>query len=81
MTKPFLKAASITLLLSACNLYNPYDGTLPTPETPPATDSGSPAPTPPPVVVKGDCSEDPTVTHCMALKLVTYRNGGLDPTL
>ena len=81
MKKQILKGASLTLLLSACNLYNPYDGTLPLPETPPSSDTGGTAPTPPPVIVSGDCSEDPTVTHCMALKLITYRNGGLDPTL
>lgn len=81
MKKPLLKAASITLLLSACNLYNPYDGTLPTIDNPPPTGDGGAAPTPPPVIVSGDCSEDPTVIHCMALKMITYRNGSLDPTL
>jgi hypothetical protein len=81
MKSQFLKGASIALLLSSCNLYNPYEGPLPAPDTPPTSDTTGPAPTPPPVIVSGDCSGDPTVKDCMALKLIAYRNGSIDPTL
>jgi hypothetical protein len=81
MKNQFLKGASIALLLASCNLYNPYEGTLPAPETPPTSDTTGPAPTPPPVMVSGNCAGDPTVTHCLALKMIAYRNGSIDPTL
>jgi hypothetical protein len=76
-----IRTAAMVLILSACNLYNPYDGNLPVPETPPSSDTGVPAPSPPPVIAIGDCKEDATISQCLALKFIAYRSGSQDPTL
>jgi len=75
LMKTPIRTAAVVLMLSACNLYNPYEGSPPVPDTPPFSDTGTPAPSPVPVIASGDCREDASVSQCLALKFIAYRSG------